>query len=291
MVVALATAARGSAQDQRAPWRIRWLPAHPTQGSLVSLSVYPDSLGVAGPMAVTLSGDAAGEPLHFEAVTGDAGYWALVAVPLDAPDSLIVGLTIEHARGATDTLSVRIPIASRAASTDSLRRSSAFSQMGESSFVARGMREAELMRSARRRSHDTPRLWREPFVRPVPGRVTSAFGTWREWDGVLKGRHDGVDLAGAPGTPVWATNRGVVVLIAAQYYGGLTVLIDHGAGLVTSYQHLSRATVAVGDTVVRGAVIGRVGATGSVTGPHLHWGTSYGVVLVDALALLAVEPP
>jgi len=152
-----------------------------------------------------LSADAAGEPLHFETGGGDAGYWALAAVPLDTADSMIVGLTIERAEGATDTLRIRIPIASRAASTDSLHRSSAMSQMGESSFVALGLRDAKLMRAARLRTHDTPRLWREAFVRPVPGRVTSPFGTWRAWDGVLHSRHDGVDLAGASGTPGWAT--------------------------------------------------------------------------------------
>jgi murein DD-endopeptidase MepM/ murein hydrolase activator NlpD len=269
-----------------APWRFTWLPAHPLQGSLVSLSVYPDTSGTGGPIAVTLRGDAAGEPIHFESIPGDPGYWALVAVPLYTPDSLNVELTIAHPGAASDTLAFRIPIAGRTVGTDSLDRSSAFNDREEPSVVARSMREAEAMRAARLRSHDTPRLWREPFVRPVPGRVTSPFGTWRAWDRVLGDRHDGVDLAGAPGTLVRAANRGVVLLIAEQYYGGLTILINHGAGLVTSYQHMSHAAVAVGDTVVRGAVIGHVGTTGNVTGPHLHWGASYGAVLVDALALL-----
>lgn len=257
----------------------------------MSLFVYPDSLAVARPMAVSLTGVAAGEPLHFEADTGGAAYWALAAIPLEAADSLMVSLTIDRAGGAIDTLAIRVPVASRAASSEQLHASPEFSRPPDSSLVARAKREEEVMRAVRRRSHDTPRLWREPFVRPVPGRVTSAFGVWREWDGVLKGRHDGVDLAGAAGASVRAANRGVVALVAEQYYGGLTVFIDHGAGLVTSYQHLSRATVAVGDTVVRGLVIGRVGASGKATGPHLHWGTSYGAVSVDPLALPAVEPP
>jgi hypothetical protein len=290
-LLALATAARGPARERGAPWRVTWSPAHPAQGSVVSLSVGPESLAVARPMAVPLTGVAAGEPLHFEAVTGGATYWALAAIPLEAPDSLMVSLTIERAGGAIDTLTIRLPVASRAASTEQLHALPEFSRSPDSSLVARAKREEELMRAARRRSHDTPRLWREPFVRPVPGRVTSAFGVWREWDGVREGRHDGVDLAGAAGASVRASNRGVVALVAEQYYGGLTVLIDHGAGLVTSYQHLSRATVAVGETLVRGRVIGRVGASGKATGPHLHWGTSYGAVSVDPLALLAVEPP
>jgi murein DD-endopeptidase MepM/ murein hydrolase activator NlpD len=242
-------------------------------------------------MTVTIGGEAAGEPLHFEAIPGEGRFWALVAVPLEATDSLLVRLTIERPGTATDTLAIQLPVSTLTVSTDQLRASPEFSRAPDSALAARAAREAELMGAARRHSHETPRLWSEQFVQPVPGRVTSRFGARREWNGALRGRHDGVDLAGAAGTPVRAANRGVVALVADQYYGGLTVFIDHGAGLVTSYQHLSGATVTVGDTVARGAVVGRVGATGNTTGPHLHWGTSYGAIPVDPLVLLTVQPP
>src|SRR3989442_13570670 len=81
----------------------------------------------------------------------------------------------------------------------------------------------------------------------------------------------GVDFAGRRGAAVRAANRGVVALVADLYLSGTTILIDHGAGLVTGYFHLSRALVSVGDSVARGQLIGHVGASGRVTGPHLHW--------------------
>ena len=98
----------------------------------------------------------------------------------------------------------------------------------------------------------------------------------------------GVDFAGKKGAPVRAANRGVVALVGDFYLGGKVVYIDHGAGLVTGYFHLSRAAVAEGDTVARGQMIGRVGATGRVTGPHLHWIARYGAVTVDPMTLLTL---
>src|SRR5207245_468147 len=97
-------------------------------------------------------------------------------------------------------------------------------------------------------------------------------------------------LRGTVGAPVHATNRGVVALVADLYYSGTTVLIDHGAGLVTGYFHLSRVFVVPGDTVERGQVIGHVGATGRVTRPHLHWWGTYGEITVDPLDLLRLVP-
>jgi murein DD-endopeptidase MepM/ murein hydrolase activator NlpD len=102
-----------------------------------------------------------------------------------------------------------------------------------------------------------------------------------------------VDVAGAAGALVHVANRGVVALVGDLFYGGISVYVYHGAGLMTAYNHLSRATVAVGDTVECGEVIGRIGATGRVTGPHLHWGAQYGrlsVDPVDLLTLLAARP-
>ncbi len=96
----------------------------------------------------------------------------------------------------------------------------------------------------------------------------------------------GVDFAGDRGTPVVAANRGIVALIGEFYYGGRSVYLDHGRGLVTAYLHLSDVAAAQGDSVRSGQVIGYVGATGRVTGPHLHWIARYGTVTVDALGLL-----
>ena len=84
------------------------------------------------------------------------------------------------------------------------------------------------------------------------------------------------------------SNRGVVALIGDFFYGGISVYVFHGDGLMTVYHHLSRTLVAVGDTVERGELIGRVGATGRVTGPHLHWQAQYGGIPFDPTDLLSL---
>jgi murein DD-endopeptidase MepM/ murein hydrolase activator NlpD len=99
----------------------------------------------------------------------------------------------------------------------------------------------------------------------------------------------GTDFAGAVGAPVRAAARGVVALVDSFHLGGNVVYIDHGAGLVTGYLHLSRTDVAAGDTVSTSQTIGGVGATGRVTGPHLHWIVRYGVITVDPMSLLGLE--
>jgi murein DD-endopeptidase MepM/ murein hydrolase activator NlpD len=114
------------------------------------------------------------------------------------------------------------------------------------------------------------------------------FGDGREFNGQVQSRHMGLDLAGPSGEPVVAAARGVVALVDEFHLAGNVVYIDHGAGLITAYFHLSRQDVAKGDTVEAGQQIGLVGATGRVTGPHLHWVARYGSVTVDPGSLLAL---
>ncbi len=111
----------------------------------------------------------------------------------------------------------------------------------------------------------------------------------RVFNGVTRSRHLGVDFAARLGAPVRAANRGVVALVADLFFSGTTVLVDHGAGLVTGYFHLSRAVVAPGDTIDRGQLIGRVGSSGRATKPHLHWFAAYGYITVDPLDLVRLN--
>ena len=121
------------------------------------------------------------------------------------------------------------------------------------------------------------------------GRISGRFGSGRVYNGRPGGGHSGMDIAAADGTPVLAPAAGVVTLADDLYITGGTVLLDHGHGVSSNFLHLSRIDVAVGDTVEQGQPIGRVGATGRATGPHLHWGMNWFDVRVDPALVLGDE--
>ena len=114
------------------------------------------------------------------------------------------------------------------------------------------------------------RLWVLPFVRPVPGDVSSLYGLKRIFNGQPRGVHKGLDLRGPQGQPILACADGQVALTGNLYFSGNVVYINHGEGVFTAYLHLSEILVQNGDKVRKGQVLGLVGATGRVTGPHLH---------------------
>jgi len=184
---------------------------------------------------------------------------------------------------------LRWPPIVRPPQKEQLQVAGRFGERPDSALAARIEREAQRALAVGRASHDTPRLWRRAFLRPRESRVTSRFGSGRTFNGQVQAQHTGIDYAGAVGAPVRAANRGVVALVDTFHLAGRAIYIDHGAGVVTGYFHLSAALVAVGDTVSRGQRIGRVGATGRVTGPHLHWMARYGAVTVNPAGLLSVK--
>jgi murein DD-endopeptidase MepM/ murein hydrolase activator NlpD len=126
-------------------------------------------------------------------------------------------------------------------------------------------------------------LWNGAFRRPVPGKLTSPFGSHRVYTGVRQGVHRGVDLAGGRGTPVKAPNGGRVALARMFTALGGTLLLDHGQGVYSVYMHLDRLDAREGDRVEQGTTIAAVGSTGMVTGPHLHWGMIVNDARVDPL--------
>ncbi len=257
----------------------------------VRITTEPDTLvrGTVGWLVVRgwgtapLAGAAAGEPLHLT-VGGDGAVRALIAAPFDDADTLPVTLVRAGATGVAETLRVTLPVARGAYRSEQLRVAARYAAP-DSAALARIQSELELARSVSRRSHATPRTWAEPFRRPRPGRVTSVFGTAREFNGVVSSRHMGTDFAGVVGAPVYAANAGLVALVGDFYLAGTVVYLDHGGGLVTGYFHLSRTEVTPGTIVQRGQLIGRVGRSGRVTGPHLHWIARYGGITVDPMSL------
>ena len=237
---------------------------------------------VAGPERVT-GGEAAGEPLHFEQI-GDSAYRGIVAVPVEVGDSLRVRLFLAREE-RTDTLLEAIAVRQAGYPRETISVAPAFARPNKAA-AARIQRENARSRQVSRASRDRPRLWEGPFRLPRSSRITSGFGAARVYNGEVRSRHTGTDFAGAVGAPVSAAGRGVVAMVADFYLAGRAVYIDHGAGLVTAYFHLSTADVAEGDTVAAGQRIGAVGQSGRVTGPHLHWVARYGTISVDPLSLL-----
>ena len=130
------------------------------------------------------------------------------------------------------------------------------------------------------------RYWKESFLLPVQGRITTRFGTGRVLNGKPRSSHSGVDIAGKRGTPVKGANSGKVLLADGFYLSGNTVVVDHGWGVSTIYAHMDRIDVREGQEIERGQILGTVGATGRSTGPHLHFGAFIRGAKVDPLKLL-----
>jgi murein DD-endopeptidase MepM/ murein hydrolase activator NlpD len=284
-ILATAVLVFGSTASAQVP-RLVVSPMHPEPGALVRFTLTDGA--PAGDRAVTVKGSLAGEPLHF--IPASAGTWhAIGGVPVDAEGALVADAEITHASGHTETTRVRFtlpkvppPVAQPLGVDSSFTRP-------DPAVDARIARENARAREIGEHAHDSPPMWTAPFIRPRTSVITSPFGSGRLFNGQLTSRHLGVDFRGAVGEPIRAANRGVVALVANFFLAGNVVYVDHGGGIVTAYFHMSKPLVSAGDTVSRGQVIGLIGATGRVTGPHLHWAARYGTITVNPLDLLKID--
>ena len=262
-------------------------PVSPEPGAIVRLTL---ATGSNVDPVVSVRGALAGEPLHFRKARN--GQWhAIGGVPVDTEGTMQANAVIQRQSGASEIARVRFvlpkipPPVAQPLSVDS-----SFTQPLDAATLARIDRENARAREAGRAAHERAPMWTASFLKPRTSVVTSEFGSGRLFNGRLTTRHLGVDFRGAVGEPVRAANRGVVVIVDRFFLAGNVVYIDHGGGVVTSYFHLSKTLVAPGETVKRGQVIGLVGNTGRVTGPHLHWAARYGGNTVNPLDLLAIKP-
>jgi murein DD-endopeptidase MepM/ murein hydrolase activator NlpD len=270
-------------QGQQA--RLAIAPARPLPGAIVRLNLTDAG---ASDAIVGVAGTMAGEPLHF---VGAGGAWrAIGAVPVDSGGEVVARVVASRASGRTDTLSASVTPPPLPPPKERLAVAERFGQPMDATTSARVQQEYQRAITVGRQSQEEPPKWSAPFEKPRGSDISSGFGTGRTFNGQVASRHLGVDFRGAKGAPIRAANAGVVALVDHFFLGGNVVYIDHGGGLTTGYLHLSKALVNVGDTVARGQVIGLVGATGRVTGPHLHWTARYGALTVNPLDLLTLEP-
>lgn len=140
-------------------------------------------------------------------------------------------------------------------------------------------------RNARNNPIKNP-MWKESFIWPLKGRITTGFGYSRYINGKLINWHNGLDIAQNTGTNIIASNEGIIVYSDYMKVTGNTIIIDHGANVFTGYAHMNSRLVSLGEKVKRGEVIGTVGSTGFSTGPHLHFTFSIGTTFVNPYLFL-----
>ena len=152
----------------------------------------------------------------------------------------------------------------------------------QSDRIARELKEA----NAIYRTYDKKRYWNKAFIYPINSIITSPFGSARVLNGEIKSYHGGTDFRAAIGTPIKATNDGIVVIAKDRFLAGKSVVISHGEGLFSMYYHLSKINVKVGDKVSRGDIIALSGDSGRVSGAHLHFGIMINGIQVNPLQFI-----
>lgn len=266
------------------PFGIIWSPSPVQEGSAVAFRVLQPR---GGQEPTEIEGAFAGHSVRFARI---GKIWVGIgAVPIGATGTDSLRLRFRFASGEGHEQSAAISIHGRTWDRTNMRVAPQYSSPPPE-VRTRIARDREQIRAVL----DTATsewLVDGPFVVPRPYDVTSPFGQERVFNGELQSRHTGLDLRGTVGTPVFAAGRGRVALTGDFYFSGNGIFIDHGLGVYTGYFHLSEILVAAGDMVEKGDLIGRVGASGRVTGPHLHWSLWVDGTGLDASSLLGMKLP
>jgi murein DD-endopeptidase MepM/ murein hydrolase activator NlpD len=273
-------------------------PALSPQGSSISIkvarkarSLQPGELVVVTAEASRplsdLHADAFGHDFPLFTEDGGTNWTGLVGIDLDTrPGEYDLKLHGSDRQGAAAESIEKLAVVGKAFPTRSLTVDQKFVTPPPEA-QKRIQEESERVRAILN-SVDPQKYWRDAFMVPVPGAPISAFGKRSVYNRQTRSSHAGTDFRAATGTPIRAPNAGRIVLAAGLYYSGNTVIIDHGLGLFSYLGHMSSILVTQGSEVQTGQVVGKAGATGLVTGPHLHWAVRLAGTRIDPLSLLSL---
>jgi murein DD-endopeptidase MepM/ murein hydrolase activator NlpD len=213
-------------------------------------------------------------------------YCGLIGIPLSAaPGKTVIKLKWTDSRGL-QVASVPVRILDGKYKSEALRVDTRHVTLSKKSLERVKLEKKEIRRIYS--SGSDTRLWYGSFKKPLASDTTSAFGTRRLFNGQHRSHHRGTDFRAGIGTPVYGSNSGTVRLAKNLFYSGNIVIVDHGMGIFTNYAHLSEIQVTAGQQIARGHQIGLSGASGRVSGPHLHWAVKVNGAYVDPLQFLTV---
>jgi len=252
-------------------------------GEVVVLEVRPSE-----PL-VTVKATVFGSRIRFFSDETDGVWRGLIGIDLDTRPG-DYGVAVRGTTGSGDTVRATYTLAVEPKEFATRHLSVNPSFVNPPAEVLERIRHEAARQAQIFKTSSTDRHWSGGFRRPVGGEATSSFGRRSVYNGEPRSPHSGTDFRSGAGTPIEAPNAGTIVLAEETYFSGNVVIIDHGWGLYSYFAHLSAIDVTEGDIIETGQVVGKVGATGRVTGPHLHWTVRLNEARVDPLSLMILFP-
>ena len=242
------------------------------------------------PAATAVTGTWQSHPVTFHRLTLSGPWLLLAGVDVEAvPGTYSLTVTAELPSHQQTHISTQITISKATYRTSKITVPGQF--LAPDPATQARIAEERALKDAAFAKDNPEILWSGPFTPPVPLSATDSFGTRRTFNGTLASIHRGTDFRAAAGTPVYAANSGIVSFAHAMFYEGNFVLLDHGEHLQTLYMHFSRIDVKTGDHIRKGQRLGLSGATGRVTGPHLHFAVRWQGAYLDPVKLLGLQLP
>ncbi|MGH9744641.1 MAG: M23 family metallopeptidase [Candidatus Acidiferrales bacterium] len=277
-----------AAHDCGAGAKVRIIPASGTQGGLLQLEVRSSEGRLTGVKGLWTQHEAPRTVPFWQDAKSPNTFRGLLGIDLEeAPGEHDLTLMADRGDSGPANCPITISVAAGKFAVEKLKVAPQYVEPNEEE-TKRANEERDRLRAIFTTA--TPeKLWEGAFRLPLPGIHTAKnFGRRRELNGEPSSPHSGVDIAAPAGTAIHASQRGRVVLAENLYFSGNTVVIDHGLGIYTFYGHMKSIGVRVDEVVAAGAVLGRVGATGRATGPHLHWGLTVDDSRVNALQIVGL---